>query len=329
MIDTMHKDFRVVIALDGMSGLEHPRSPSASDAQPSYKKVHCVDGSNEDQGDLDVMMRDDLYDTVEELNNSIPSIALSQTAKAATGGNSSPGVPTFKDKLMGSAGVIRDTVPLSDLDVDVQEEDVRIGGSSSLPEIQFSDKVHEAIDAKLANSVIVRLLGRSIGYQTLLNRIHLLWKPNGAMSLIDLDNNYFLVRFAVEVDFRNVLANGPWTIFGSYLTVQPWSHCFSTKEDYPSQIMVWVRLPKLPYRYYTKSLFRYIAAAIGKVVCIDYNTSEGKRGRFARLAIIVDLKKPLVSGIIIDGQRQDIEYEGLPEICFKCGVYGHSSDFCG
>ncbi|KAL4340767.1 hypothetical protein GQ457_08G017640 [Hibiscus cannabinus] len=221
------------------------------------------------------MMRDDLSDTVEDLNTSFPSIALSPTAKAATGGNLSPG-----------------------------EEDVRIGGCSSLPEIQFSDRVHEAIDAKLANSVIMRLLGRSIGYQTLLNRIHLLWKPKGAMSLIDLDNNYFLVCFAVEEDFRN-------------------------KEEYPSQIMVWVRLPKLPYPYYTKSLFRYITAAIGKVVRIDYNTPKGKRGRFARLAIIVDLKKPLVSGIIIDGQRQYIEYKGLPEICFKCGLNGHSSDFCG
>ncbi|KAL4310718.1 hypothetical protein GQ457_01G027610 [Hibiscus cannabinus] len=83
------------------------------------------------------------------------------------------------------------------------------------------------------------------------------------------------------------------------------------------------------YRYYTKSLFKYIAASIGKVVKVDYNTTEGKRGRFARLAIIVDLGKPLVSGIIIDGRRQDVEYEGLPSICFKCGKYGHMKELCG
>ncbi|KAL4341260.1 hypothetical protein GQ457_08G016750 [Hibiscus cannabinus] len=318
-----------IIALDGTSGLTHPRSPTGFVAQPSFKKGRGVDGSSDSPGDLDVMMRDDSPDDIVELVISDPSLALSPTAKAVDGGISSPGVPSFKEKLMGAAGCIRDTVNLNVLDVEVRDEDVRIGGSSSLPEIQFSDNVHEAIDAKLANSVIVRLLGRSIGYQTLLNRIHLIWKPKGAMSLIDLDNNYFLVRFAVEEDFRNVLTNGPWTIFGSYLTVQPWSRGFSTKEEYLSQTMVWVRLPNLPYRYYTKSLFRYIAAAIGKVVRIDYNTSEAKRGRFARLAILVDLKKPLVSGIVIDGQRQDIKYEGLPEICFKCGMYGHLSDSCG
>ncbi|KAK8684858.1 hypothetical protein V6N13_040873 [Hibiscus sabdariffa] len=119
-----------VIALDGMTALEHPRSPSASEVQPSYKKDRCVDGSNEDQGDLDVMMRDDLSDIVEDLNTSVPSIALSPSAKAVTGGNPLPGIPTFKDKLLGSAGVIRDTVPLNDLDVDVREEDIRIGGFS-------------------------------------------------------------------------------------------------------------------------------------------------------------------------------------------------------
>ncbi|KAL4388116.1 hypothetical protein GQ457_09G010660 [Hibiscus cannabinus] len=88
------------------------------------------------------------------------------------------------------------------------------------------------------------------------------------------DNEYYLVRFADKDDSHNVLAGRPWMIYGSYLTVQPWNRFFSTKEDHPSQIMVWVKLPRLPYRYYTKRLFRHIAATIGKVVRIDYNTKE-------------------------------------------------------
>ncbi|KAL4353175.1 hypothetical protein GQ457_06G017320 [Hibiscus cannabinus] len=156
-----------------------------------------------------------------------------------------------------------------------------------------------------------------------------LWNPNGEINLIDLDNEYYLVRFANEDDFQKVLSGGPWVIYGSYLTVQPWKRHFNSAEEHPSHIMVWVRLPNLPYRYYTKSLFRYIAMSIGDVVKVDYNTSEGKRGRFVRLDIIVELNKPLVSGIVIDGRRQDIEYEGLPTICFKCGKYGHATEFYG
>ncbi|KAK8605028.1 hypothetical protein V6N13_082487 [Hibiscus sabdariffa] len=32
---------------------------------------------------------------------------------------------------------------------------------------------------------------------------------------------------------------------------------------------------------------------------------------------------------MIDGRCQDIEYEGLPTICFKCGRYGHAKESCG
>ncbi|KAL4367294.1 hypothetical protein GQ457_05G012860 [Hibiscus cannabinus] len=233
---------------------------------------------------------------------------------------------SFKQTLLGISDKQRVSESIEELDVEITDADVRIGGASGLPEIWFSDRVHNEIDSKLAKSMIIRLLGKTIGYRALWNRIMALWTPVGEINLIDLDNEYYLVRFANEEDFQKVLSGGPWMIFGSYLTVQPWSRYFNSAEDHPSHIMVWARLPKLPYRYYTKSLFKYIAATIGKVVKVDYNTTEGKRGRFVRLALIVDLSKPLASGIIIDGRRQDIEYEGLPTICFKCGKYGHAKE---
>ncbi|KAL4352985.1 hypothetical protein GQ457_06G016350 [Hibiscus cannabinus] len=161
-------------------------------------------------------------------------------------------------------------------------KDKLMGAKSELPEIWFSDRVHDAIIAKLDKSMIVRLLGKPIGYRALWNRIQALLTPSGEISLIELDNEYYLVQFASEANFQKVLSRG-----------------------------------------------LYIAATIGEVVRVDYNTTEGKCGRFARLAIIVDLKKPLLSGIIIDRKRQDIEYEGLPSICFKCGKYGQMKESCG
>ncbi|XP_039036080.1 uncharacterized protein LOC120172767 [Hibiscus syriacus] len=135
------------------------------------------------------------------------------------------------------------------------------------------------------------------------------------------------VRFGNEEDYTRVPTEGPWTIFGIYLTIQPWSRSFTTTEKHPSHVVVWFRLPGLPYRYYTKTLFK-IAALIGKVVKIDYNTSKGERGRFVRLAIVIDLNKPLLPCIGIDGFIQNTEYEGLQQICFQCGVYGHSKENC-
>ncbi|KAL4376188.1 hypothetical protein GQ457_02G014140 [Hibiscus cannabinus] len=174
---------------------------------------------------------------------------------------------SFKDMLLGKSV---DTVSkgVEELDVEVGADDVRIAMNGLVPEIHFSDKVHRGIDDKLANSLIVRLLGKSIGYRALLGRVQSLWNPMG--------------------------------------DIQPWSRSFSTDIDHPSQIVSWVRLPGLPYRYYTRSLIKIMAGVIGDVVKIDFNTSEGKR----------------------DGRSQHIEYEGLPSICYGCGRYGHSKDVC-
>ncbi|KAL4284648.1 hypothetical protein GQ457_16G019820 [Hibiscus cannabinus] len=161
------------------------------------------------------------------------------------------------------------------------------------------------------------------------NRIHALWAPQGSIQLVDLDNDYYLVKFAAEEDYAKVLTEGPWTIFGNYLIVQPWSRGFLTNLVFPSQVIVWERLPGLPYRHYTKSLFRRIAAILGRVVRVDYNTHGGDRGKFARLTIMLDLTKPLRSCIGIDGFIQWLEYEGLQNICFGCGTYGHAKEHCG
>ncbi|KAL4375791.1 hypothetical protein GQ457_02G041460 [Hibiscus cannabinus] len=175
--------------------------------------------------------------------------------------------------------------------------------TGKIPSIQFSNRIHDQIDNNLSNAIIVRLLGRNIGYRALVNRVTALWKPIGSLHIIDLDNNYFLVRFSDPNDYSKVLTEGPWTIYGSYLTVQPWSRQFTTTEKHPTQL-------------------------IGRVVRIDYNTDIGGRGKFARLAIVVDLNKPLLSCIRIDERVQTIEYEGLNQICFECGIYGHHKDVC-
>lgn len=51
-------------------------------------------------------------------------------------------------------------------------------------------------------------------------------------------------------------------------------------------------------------------------------------GKFARLAVIVDLTKPLTSKNMVDGEMIYVEYEGLPTICYHRGRYGHLLDSC-
>ncbi|KAK5803818.1 hypothetical protein PVK06_031467 [Gossypium arboreum] len=67
---------------------------------------------------------------------------------------------------------------------------------------------------------------------------------------------------------------------------------------------------------------------VGKVVKLDLNTYSRTIGRFARMAIYVNLDKPLVSQILINGRSQKVEYESLSTICFHCGRYGYVDNIC-
>lgn len=67
---------------------------------------------------------------------------------------------------------------------------------------------------------------------------------------------------------------------------------------------------------------------MGKVLKVDMTTLRRKKGKFARLCVEIDLSSPLPPLIMIDGEEQRVQYEGIHLICFFCGRYGHDSDNC-
>ncbi|KAL4353283.1 hypothetical protein GQ457_06G010470 [Hibiscus cannabinus] len=314
------------------SPLERPGSPLADTRE--QKKVKNSKGS---------IVENPLWEAMETMSNvehqSTPtthdridgntSHDAAETDTTQSGLVNKSGAKSYADFVMGNNSKPKQSTNTNYLDnVVVHDEDCIVERNGSCPIVRFSERVHDQIDQCMRNVLVLRLLGRNIGFKTLLSRIQMLWKPVGEFRLIDIDNNYFSVQFASEQDYMKVLMGGPWTVYGNYLTIQPWSRKFSTSEKHPSQVLVWVRLSGLPYKYYTKALFRRIAEAIGNVVKVDYNTLEGDRGRFAHLALLVDLNKPLLSCVGIDGFVQKVEYENLSQICFTCGKYGHAQELC-
>ncbi|KAK8560300.1 hypothetical protein V6N12_013099 [Hibiscus sabdariffa] len=88
-----------------------------------------------------------------------------------------------------------------DEEIVVLEEDVILKRDEAIPSIQFLDKVHDQINCNLRNAIVVRLLGRNIGFNASWNRIHAIWKPVREVQFINLDNNYFLARVSDEGDY--------------------------------------------------------------------------------------------------------------------------------
>ncbi|KAH1090755.1 hypothetical protein J1N35_018012 [Gossypium stocksii] len=75
--------------------------------------------------------------------------------------------------------------------------------------------------------------------------------------------------------------------------------------------MAWIRLPGLSGFLYKRNILEAIGNTIGKVVKYDFKTNNRTRGRFSRLALFINLDKPLIFHICINGEIQRVEYEAL------------------
>ena len=149
-----------------------------------------------------------------------------------------------------------------------------------------------------------------------------------SFSVIDLENNYFFIRFRSSSDVVDALTKGLWLIMGHYLTVQPWTPTFDFTTLAMDQVTVWIRLPGLAIHLYNQKILQKLGQLVGTVIKIDASTTSSVRERFARIAVTISLAKPLVSQFELDGNVQKVEYEGLLVICFTCGMYGHNNNIC-
>ncbi|KAE8720574.1 hypothetical protein F3Y22_tig00018968pilonHSYRG00003 [Hibiscus syriacus] len=207
-------------------------------------------------------------------------------------------------------------------DIDIMDDDIITGIQHDLPSIRFSERPYKLMEASMTNTVVLKLLGRNIGLNAFTNKVFALWRPS--QPFMDLENDYFLSRFQSKEDYRKVLTDGSWIIYGQYLTVQPWSFNFSTSQPYPA----WIRLPGLPEFMYKKFILMGMGKLIRKVVKLDFHKDTNNRRRFARIAVYVGLKQPLVSQVVIENEIQKVEYENHSQICFSYGRFGYMKEAC-
>ncbi|CAI0627582.1 unnamed protein product [Linum tenue] len=89
-----------------------------------------------------------------------------------------------------------------------------------------------------------------------------------------------------------------------------------------------VQFPALKVHFYHKEILTTLGNLIGRTIRLDFHTLTVQRAKFARIAVEVDLSKPLVPRIWLADAWQKVEYENLPEVCFECDRIEHSSTLC-
>ncbi|KAK8484895.1 hypothetical protein V6N11_047007 [Hibiscus sabdariffa] len=111
--------------------------------------------------------------------------------------------PSYKDSLMkDNSTAIHDADDVFDEEeIEIQEGDVKRSLVDGIISIDFSNRVQSLAEKSLDQTLVVKLLGRRIGYSTLRTKICEIWKPKQAIRLMDIENDYFLVTFKLRSDY--------------------------------------------------------------------------------------------------------------------------------
>ncbi|KAJ1414250.1 Zinc finger, CCHC-type [Sesbania bispinosa] len=221
-----------------------------------------------------------------------------------------------------------------EVDMELEEEEDPLCPTINISKAELTDACRP-----WRRSIMVKLLGKRLGMRFLRQRLLKMWQPEGSMEMIDLENDYYLIRFSNMEDVMRVFEGGPWMILDHYLLLRRWHPEFFPHEDEFKRVAVWVRIPGLPIEYYDRNILWKIGGSLGNMLKMDGNTLRQKepsrddefvteRAKFARISVEIDLRKVLVSTFKLNGRYYKVEYEGLHQICFHCGRYGHRRNAC-
>ncbi|KAK5771901.1 hypothetical protein PVK06_048157 [Gossypium arboreum] len=136
---------------------------------------------------------------------------------------------SWKDKLLRNKSGASNKLGLDNSgaganeDMEFYEGDIHRSIVNGIPAIDFSERIQQILFKEMEHMVVLKLLGRNIGYGALNNRIISLWNTSKPFHLMDIENGYFLAKFYSTNDYAKVLSQGPWLIYCQYLTVQHWT----------------------------------------------------------------------------------------------------------
>ncbi|KAK8485388.1 hypothetical protein V6N11_013766 [Hibiscus sabdariffa] len=152
---------------------------------------------------------------------------------------------SYKDVVTGGTSIPNDSILFEDDDFDFLGEDINCGIKDGISFIDFSARVQELMTKSMEYALVLKVLGCRVGYTTLYNRLLHIWKSKKPIRLTNIENDYYIFGFSSQAVYLVALTDEPWTIFGHYITVEPWSPEFDPSHSYPRRILAWIRLPEL------------------------------------------------------------------------------------
>lgn len=123
-----------------------------------------------------------------------------------------------------------------------------------------------------------------------------IWANLGVEKVTRLENNHFIVSF-IDVSARDrVVELGMWFFDRKPLVVRPWTRDLDALKGV-KYVPVWVKLPRLPVKYWNENSLSAIRSLLGTPLLTDKITKDRQWLNFVRILIEMEIGTELTMKI--------------------------------
>lgn len=145
-----------------------------------------------------------------------------------------------------------------------------------------------------------------------------LWGGDKGVTISDVEDNRFLVRFLCEEDLKRILDREPWEFDKSLIVMGRVQDTDSVTDVDMSTSKFWVQAHSIPFRYQTPEVATNIGGLVGDFVDVHSDGKGNCVGSFLRIQVRMDVSLALLRCTNVDfpgsgEQLIEFKYERLPE----------------
>lgn len=164
------------------------------------------------------------------------------------------------------------------------------------------------------------------------------WNPFTGVECKDMARNRFLFTFHDQESKSKALNNGPWDFNGKLVVMENFMPNKTIDEYEFKYIPIWVRASGIPMGMMNMDTSKLVGEQIGEFITADLDENGDAMGEYLRIKIKMDITAPLMRFTILEIEDEEegmteekivtLKYEYLPEFCYRCGIIGHTENFC-